>query len=236
VGQVLKAGEFVKLQVARITENGIYLDVEEGPEIFMPGGEIKGSPAKYEFVWVGLYLNKGRLTATMKLDKIALRLSQPAQGLNRGDTVTGMVYNVTEAGAFLRTAEGYLGHIPRVDMVGKVEIGQKVEGRVTFVREDGRLNLSMRPLKEAGRLSDAEKLLEFMRRRKGAMPYSDETPPEVIMDKFGISKKAFKRALGKLMKDGLVEQRQGWTHLCQPGVRTAHSGIAEPVRRDPTSS
>ncbi len=213
MGQVFKAGEFVKLQVARITERGIYLDAEEEPEIFMPGGEIRGNPAKYEFVWVGLYLNKGRLTATMKLDKIALRFSQPAIEVKKGDLVTGMIYNLTEAGAFLRTAEGYLGHIAAVDMVGRVEVGQRVEGRVTFVREDGRLNLSMRPLKEVGRLSDAEKLLEFMRRHNGSMPYSDETPPEVIMDKFGISKKAFKRALGKLMKDGLAEQHQGWTHL-----------------------
>lgn len=213
MAQVLRPGEFVKLQVASITQRGIYLDDQAGSEIFMPGGEVKGNPAKGEFVWVGLYLTKERLTATMKLDKLALRLSQPAQGLKKNDQVTGMVYNLSEAGAFLRTMEGYLGLIPKIEMVGDLDIGQRVEGRITFVREDGRLNLSMRPLKEVGRLTDAEKILEYLRKRKGEMPYSDETPPEVIMEKFGISKKAFKRAIGKLLKDGLVEQQEGWTRL-----------------------
>ena len=216
MAQNLQPGEFLKLRVANITERGIYLATEAGPEIFMPKGEAKGDLVKDELVWVGLYLTKNRLTASMKLDKLALRLSQPAQGLKKGDSVLGLIYNLTEAGAFLRTEQGYLGLIPKVEMVGELEIGHKVEGRVTFVREDGRLNLSMRPLKEVGRLTDAEKILEYLRKRNGEMPYSDETSPQIILEKFQISKKAFKRALGKLMKDELIVQEQGWTRLSKP--------------------
>ncbi|EGG38665.1 hypothetical protein HMPREF9412_2798, partial [Paenibacillus sp. HGF5] len=59
-----------------------------------------------------------------------------------------------------------------------------------------------------------DRLLAFLQERPGhAMPYSDETPPDIIKQRFGISKSAFKRALGKLMKDGLVTQKDSWTYM-----------------------
>jgi predicted RNA-binding protein (virulence factor B family) len=97
-----------------------------------------------------------------------------------------------------------------------LRLGERVSVRVVFVREDGRVNLSMRQLKQIGRVEDADRILAFMRERpNGAMPYSDETPADVIASKFGISKAAFKRALGKLMKEGLVTQQGSWTHLSE---------------------
>ena len=45
------------------------------------------------------------------------------------------------------------------------------------------------------------------------MPYADSTSPDIIRDKFHISKAAFKRALGHLLKQGLIEERDGWTYL-----------------------
>ena len=61
--------------------------------------------------------------------------------------------------------------------------------------------------------SDAERILILLQDRNGKMPYSDKTSPEVIKDKFNISKAAFKRAMGHLLKEGLVEQKDGWTYL-----------------------
>ncbi|MET1167785.1 RNA-binding protein, partial [Bacillus velezensis] len=88
--------------------------------------------------------------------------------------------------------------------------------RVTLVREDGRVNLAMTQLKQVGPNEDADKLLAFMKERPmGGMPYSDATPPDIIKQRFGISKSAFKRALGKLMKDGLVVQKESWTYLSE---------------------
>lgn len=63
--------------------------------------------------------------------------------------------------------------------------------------------------KEVGMDVDSAALLEFLNARPGgAMPYSDATPPDIIKQRFGISKSAFKRALGKLMKEGHITQRE----------------------------
>jgi hypothetical protein len=83
----------------------------------------------------------------------------------------------------------------------------------------------MRPPKETGRLEDAERLLSFLRERPGGgMPYSDETPADLILKRFGMSKSAFKRALGKLMKDGLVTQKGNWTYLRESAPEAGGNG------------
>ena len=98
-------------------------------------------------------------------------------------------------------------------MPRRLKVGEEAQARVTYVREDGKLNVSMRLLKEEAMGADAESILALLKSRDGRMPYSDETAPEVIKQKFSISKSAFKRALGRLLKEGLIEQREGWTYL-----------------------
>ncbi|MNY50643.1 hypothetical protein D3C86_1861620 [compost metagenome] len=79
--------------------------------------------------------------------------------------------------------------------------------------------------KEIGRDVDSAALLDFLKERPGgAMPYSDATPPEIIKQRFGISKSAFKRALGKLMKEGLVTQKENWTYLARSEEDGADQG------------
>lgn len=97
-----------------------------------------------------------------------------------------------------------------------LRLGEEVKVRVTLVREDGRVNLAMSPRKEVGRDEDADRLIAFLKERPGGgMPYSDATPPDIIKQRFGISKSAFKRAMGKLMKEGLVTQKENWTYLVE---------------------
>lgn len=136
--------------------------------------------------------------------------ARPAENVKRGDPINGKVYNVTDEGAFILTDEKYIGLIHKDEQAHPLKIGMVVEGRVTFVRPDGRINLSLRPQKEVARVVDAEKILEYIKKRNGAMPFNDSSPPEVIKERFGISKAAFKRALGKLFKEGLVIEREGW--------------------------
>ena len=136
--------------------------------------------------------------------------ARSAENVKRGDNIKGKVYNVTDEGAFILTDEKYIGLIHKDEQAHPLKIGMAVEGRVTFVRPDGRINLSLRPQKEVARVVDAEKILEYIKKRNGAMPFNDTSPPEIIKERFGISKAAFKRALGKLFKDGLVEEREGW--------------------------
>lgn len=97
---------------------------------------------------------------------------------------------------------------------------QEITARITYIREDGRVNLSLRQQKENAMIADAEDILNFLHKRNGKMPYCDTTPMEIIKEKFGISKAAFKRALGHLMKDGLIVQEEGWTMLTEKGLQS----------------
>jgi hypothetical protein len=167
-------------------------------------------------VWVKLYTDKsGRPAVTMEVEDELRRASKPALDAKIGDIVTGSVYNYTEHGAFLFTNERYIAFLYNEEVTTRPLVGEEITVRITYIREDGRINVSMRPLKEEAIDLDAEKIVSLLRSRSGKMPYSDDTAPEIIKEKFAISKSAFKRALGRLIRARVVEQREGWTYLLE---------------------
>ena len=210
----MKEGQVARLRVINVTKEGAFLDVGAERGIFLPYAGMRGRPQVGETVWAKLYTDKsGRLAVTMEVEDELRRASRPAEGVRVGDRLKGSVYNITERGAFLFTEERYIAFIDHQEIPKRPRVGETVEMRVTYLREDGRLNGSLRPPKEEARLEDADRLLALLEEHDGKMPYTDATSPAVIQDRFHISKAAFKRALGRLMKEGLVEQRDGWTYL-----------------------
>ena len=210
----MKEGQIARMKVVNVSKDGAFLDVGAERGIFMPFAGMRGRPRIGERVWAKLYTDKsGRLAVTMEVEDEMRRASKPAEGVKVGDSVTGEIYNYTDSGAFLFSKERYIVFIDNKEMKVRPRVGETVTARVTFVREDGRLNASLREIKEKAMVSDGEEILALLRERKGKMPYSDATSPEIIRDKFGVSKAAFKRALGHLLKEGKIEQRDGWTFL-----------------------
>lgn len=155
----------------------------------------------------------GRLLAKPVTEEEISKIAQPADGSMKNRQVEGTVYKVIQAGAFLLTEDEHILFIHRDEMTERLHLGQSVRCRVTFVREDGRLNGSMRERKEVKYGEDADKLLRYLLNRGGAMPYTDDTPADVIREKFQMSKSSFKRAMGKLLKERKVEQKDGWTKV-----------------------
>lgn len=210
----MKEGQIARMKVVNVSPDGAFLDVGAERGIFMPFAGMRGRPRIGERVWAKLYTDKsGRLAVTMEVEDEMRRASKPAEGVKVGDTVTGEIYNYTDKGAFLFSRERYIVFIDNKEMKTRPRVGETVTARVTFLREDGRLNASLREVKEKALVSDGEAILSLLRERHGKMPYSDATSPEVIRDKFGVSKAAFKRALGHLLKEGRIGQRDGWTFL-----------------------
>ncbi len=210
----MKEGQIARLKVVNVSRDGAFLDVGAERGIFMPFAGMRGRPRIGERVWAKLYTDKsGRLAVTMEVEDEMRRASRPAEGVKVGDRVTGEIYNYTDKGAFLFSRERYIVFIDNREMKIRPRVGETVTARVTFLREDGRLNASLREIKEKALVSDSDAILALMRERHGRMPYSDATSPEIIRDKFGVSKAAFKRALGHLLKEGKIEQRDGWTFL-----------------------
>ena len=212
----MKEGQVARLRVINVTKEGAFLDVGAERGIFLPYAGMRGHPQIGETVWAKLYTDKsGRLAVTMEVEDELRRASRPAEGVRVGDRLKASVYNITERGIFLFTEERYIAFIDHREVQNRPRVGETVEIRVTYLREDGRLNASLRPPKETARIEDADHLLALLREHDGKMPYTDATSPEVIQDRFHISKGAFKRALGRLLKDGIVAQRDGWTYLSE---------------------
>ena len=191
------------------------LGAERG--VFLPYSQMRGHVSPGQLVWVKLYRDKtGRQAVSMRVDKEMQKASKPATGIKVGDTVTGTIYNILPEGFFIFTSQRFLGFLHRSEVPGgRLDFGQEITARVAYVRADGRLNLSMRQQKEHAMVADAEDILSFLKKRGGKMPYCDDTPMEIIKEKFGISKAAFKRALGRLLRQGLIRQEEGWTILLE---------------------
>lgn len=214
----VKEGQIGYCKVINKTNFGCFVDVGTERGIFMPLAEMRGKPQIDEMVWVRLYSDKsGRLAVSMDVDDEMRRVSKPAIDAKVGGEVRGATYNITSDGAFLITPERWIAFLHRSEMTRDIKVGEMIQGRITFKREDGRINISMRPIKEKALQEDGEVIIQYLGKRNGRMPYSDSSPAPIVKDKFGISKAAFKRALGHLMKRGYVIQEEGWTLLTEAG-------------------
>lgn len=225
---LLTLGELARLKVADIHPRlGCFLEMGLGRQLLLPLSElpelIEYRPLVGDEVFVILSHDKaGRMIAKLAREEdLAKRVFRAPSSWNN-QWVEGWVTKSLQMGSFVLVDGGVVGFgvygfIASPDRTRALRLGERVSARVSFIREDGRVNLSMSQRKEVGRIEDADRILAFLKERPGgAMPYSDETPSDIIKQKFGISKSAFKRAVGKLMRDGIVTQQGSWTRLADP--------------------
>ena len=213
----MREGQLGYVRVISVTRDGGFVDIGAERGVFLPYSQMRGHVSEGQLVWVKLYRDKsGRQAVTMRVEEDMQRAAKPAEGLKVGDKVTGTIYNILPEGFFIFTTQRFIAFLHRSEVPGgRLDFGQQVTGRVTYLREDGRINISMRLQKENALVADAEDIYAYLVQRNGSMPYCDSTPLEIIKQKFGISKAAFKRALGHLMKEGKVRQENGWTYITE---------------------
>jgi len=210
----MEVGQVARVKVINTTKDGAFVDIGAERGVFMPFAGMRGNLKRGDKVWVKLYIDKsGRHAVSMEVEDELRRASVPAVDAKVGDVITGSLYNFNDQGAFLFTTQRYIAFLHNSEFTVRPMVGEEITARITHVREDGRINVSMKPLKQDAIDIDGEKILALLYSRNGKMPYGDQTAPELIKERFNISKAAFKRALGKLIKTGYVEQREGWTYL-----------------------
>lgn len=171
-----------------------------------------------DLLYITLRVNRNnRIYVKLATDPIIdeKRISATREDFNKN--IQGHIYRTAKVGSWIYTNEGYKGFIHESQRREEPRLGEKVEGRIIDVKEDGTINVSLAPRKQDALGEDAEKVYAYLQERNGAMPYWDKSMPEDIEERFGMSKGAFKRALGKLMKDGLVYQESGWTYMKKEG-------------------
>jgi predicted RNA-binding protein (virulence factor B family) len=128
------------------------------------------------------------------------------EGYEKNQEVTGTVYEISDRfGAFVAVDDKYQGLIPKKDLHGKISIGDVVEARITDIRPDGKIDLCPGKKSYIKMEDDAEKILRVIAEFDGVLPFNDKAAPEVIDREFGMSKAAFKRAVGKLYKERKIE-------------------------------
>ncbi|MGO3488407.1 MAG: CvfB family protein [Leuconostoc carnosum] len=150
---------------------------------------------------------KGRLWGEIAQQNIVAAVSRRATPELKSKTVKATVYRNKIAGTLVITDEYYLGFIHPSQRDDEPRLGQVVDARVIGVRDDGALNLSIKPLAYKTMSEDAQfLLLQLQRRADHFMPFNDKSNPESIKRQFGFSKSQFKRALGHLYKERLIEQ------------------------------
>lgn len=198
----LQMGQVAELTVAQVNRIGAFLDWGLEKDLLLPYKQQRGRVEQGMKVLVSLYIDKSsRICATMNVYK-SLCSHSP---YHVGDQVTGRVYERSDNyGVFVAVDNLYSGLIPARELYGELELGRDVTARVTRVLEDGRLNLSIREKAYLQIDKDAETILKLLDSYEGSLPFSDKSAPEVIKYETGMSKNEFKRAVGRLLKGGVI--------------------------------
>lgn len=200
-------GQFGVLKVVSVSSIGAFLDWGLEKDLFLPFKEQLVKVRVNDEILVRLYIDKSsRLCATMK--GIYEMLDQNST-YKVGDAVQGRVYEFSKNfGAFVAVDDHFSALIPAHEDHSTLQVGQWIEARVTEVKADGKLTLTTRQIAYMQIDEDAAKIFKALEKSNGILPFDDKAPAELIMEQVGLSKNAFKRAVGRLYKERKVEIKE----------------------------
>lgn len=204
----LTLGKFAVLRVKEVGKIGAFLDWGLEKDLFLPYKEMTQKVEAEDEILVTLYTDKSnRLCASMKGIYDLLRKDSP---YHKDDKVTGRVYEFSDNfGTFVAVDDQFSARIPNHEDHSFLRIGDVIEAKVVGVKPDGKLDLTLREKAYIQMDADAEKILEILDSYAGVLPFSEKASPEVIKRETGLSKNAFKRAVGHLYKEHLVDLTDG---------------------------
>ena len=199
----LVRGEMQVLKVKDINRFGAFLDWGLPKDLFLPFGEQTGEIRVGDEILVRLYIDKSeRLSASMHIYE-NLSLEAPYE---KDDVVEGRVYEVLEDyGVYVAVDDRYSARIPKRECFKELRPGEIVRARVAKVKEDGKLDLSLRAPKELQMDVDAARIMKKLEAEGGYLPLYDKSSPEAIKAALHMSKAGFKRAIGRLYKEGYID-------------------------------
>jgi predicted RNA-binding protein (virulence factor B family) len=207
----LALGEVAFLRVSATTKFGAFVEWGLPKELLVPFSQQTRELDIGAREAIGLYLDDtGRLAGTMRVTEM---LRTRTRVFKQDEWVEGEAWRWDpEIGLFVIVERSALGLVPRQDPHG-LSRGQAAKFRITNVLPDGKLELSLRGFAHEELADDAERVLAVLRRPQPPQ-VGDKSDPDEVRDQFGLSKKAFKRAVGRLLKEQLVEiDAQGHVRL-----------------------
>lgn len=196
-------GELALLKVVDNSRIGAFLDWGLEKDLLLPFKEQTFRVEKDKVYLVGLYIDKSsRLCATMDIYKL-LSNESPYKEKERAE---GIIYKIRpDVGAFVAVNNKYNGLIPAKEFYGSYKYGDRVEVRIKKVKEDGRLELSLRKEAYNQMDDDAAVIFERLVSNGGRLALNDNSSQEEINAQLKMSKSAFKRAVGRLLKERKIK-------------------------------
>lgn len=196
----IELDRIAKLKVAQISQIGAFLDWGLEKDLFLPFKEQTYKVKPGDECLVVLYVDKSsRLCASMRR---VYNYLVPAECYEKDSQVSGTVIEINpDYGAYVAIDDKYYGMIPNNELFSKVNIGDRIEGRVVKVRDDGKLMIGLRKKAYLQMDDDSQFVLDEIKKRGGRLPFNDKASPELIRSQFNMSKNEFKRAIGRLFKE-----------------------------------
>jgi len=208
-------GEVAYLEVVTVNDTGAFLDWGQPRDLLLPYGEQRFRPSVGKRVLVRIYTDQqGRPVASQKLERF---VADEAEGLAAGDEVILVIAEQTDLGLKAVVNHRFWGVLYRDDLTRPLRRGQRVTGYIKRLRDDGRLDLSLLPPGEARLDVVGEAVLKALRESGGYLPLGDKSDAAEIKARLGVSKNAFKQAIGRLYKRRLIS-------LSPTGIRLAPGG------------
>ena len=201
---LLVLGEVAMMTVKEVTPIGAFLDWGLEKDLLLPYKEQKHPVVSGEQYPICLYTDKsGRLCGTMNVYE-CLQTDAPYQ---KGEEVTGLVYELhNKIGAFVAVDRKYHAVIPKKGLFEELSVGQMVTTWITDIRPDGKMNLSLRKKGYQQMEEDAVLILKVLEQYNGVLPFTDKSvDSQRIKEEFHLSKNAFKRAIGRLLKEKKIK-------------------------------
>lgn len=198
-----KVGDFAYLEVSWVNEHGAFLNWGLMKDLFCPFREQKKRMEKGNayIVYVNIDEDSYRLMATAKIDKY-LSLEHPPY--KHGDEVDLLVWQKTELGFKVIVDNKYNGLIYENQIFRPLHTGDRIKGFIDHIRQDGKIDVTIQKTGHQQALDFSEVLLNYLKENNGHCDLGDKSPSELIADRFKVSKKTYKKAIGDLYKRRLI--------------------------------
>jgi hypothetical protein len=199
------ANSFACLRVTDATSFGVFLDWGLEKDLFMPFSEQnkKLVPGRSYLVWIYVDEQTDRVVCSARLDKFLSK--DVAQDLKEDQKVDLIIWEFTELGIKVIINYMYSGVLYHNEVFSPLYVGDRAKGYIKKIREDGKVDVSLRK-KGYAEVQDAkEELVSILKKNKGFLPLHDNSSPQEIYEKVYMSKKTFKKAVGGLLRQGVLK-------------------------------
>ncbi|WP_090995060.1 CvfB family protein [Pedobacter insulae] len=198
-----QVADFACLTVVDVTEDGAYLDLGIGKDVYVPTRDQKRPMQLDESYVVYLYLDESnqRMLASSRLDRF---IEEEDFEIDEGDEVSLLISEKTDLGFNAIINNRYIGLLYHNELFANLKVGEQRKGWIKKIRIEGKIDLSLQPLGYSHILDTKDVLLKELRERGGKIALGDKSTPEEIYERFQISKSAFKKAIGGLYKERII--------------------------------